>query len=124
MNLKQFEKQQYMTIETFRKNGQGVKTPVWFAEDAGALLIWTEINSGKAKRIRREGKVRVTPSSASGEPVGEWAEAQARADNSGEAVSRTVNLFKKKYGLMFGMFRMMGSLRKAKYTTIKVGAKL
>jgi hypothetical protein len=26
-------RQQYLNIETFRKNGQGVKTPVWFVED-------------------------------------------------------------------------------------------
>ena len=120
MNLEQFEKQQYMNIETFRKNGQGVKTPVWFAQDGDALLLWTMDSSGKAKRIRRDGKVRVVPSTASGEPVGEWIETQARADNSGEAVSHAAKLFKQKYGFMFNVFATMGKLRKAKYTAIKV----
>ena len=123
MNLKQFEKQQYINIETFRKNGQGVKTPVWFAQDGNALVIWTQDDSGKAKRIRNNEKVRVAPSTDSGEPVGEWVEAQARVDESGEAVSYTAKLFKQKYGFMFNVFAMLGKLRKAKYTAIKVGAK-
>ena len=123
MNLKQFEKQQFINIETFRKNGQGVKTPVWFAQDGNALVIWTQDDSGKAKRIRRDGKVRVAPSSASGEPVGEWVEAQARVDNSSEAVEHAIKLFKQKYGFTFNMFAMLGKLRKAKYTAIKVDAK-
>ena len=44
--LKQFEKQQFLNIETFRKNRQGVKTPVWFAQDGDRLhtldrnLLW------------------------------------------------------------------------------------
>lgn len=25
-----FERRHYLNIETFRKNGQGVKTPLWF----------------------------------------------------------------------------------------------
>ena len=28
----QFIKQKYLNIETFRKSGIGVKTPVWFAQ--------------------------------------------------------------------------------------------
>ena len=62
MTLKQFEKQQYLNIETFRKNGQGVKTPVWFVEDGETLLVWTEAGSGKARRIRSDSTVRVAPS--------------------------------------------------------------
>lgn len=120
MDLKQFEKQQYLNIETFRKNGLGVKTPVWFAQDEKTLLLWTQDDSGKAKRIRREEKVRIAPSTNSGAPLGEWVDAQAHADNSSEAVTRVSKLFKQKYGLMFNIFRAMGGLRKAKYTTIKI----
>jgi PPOX class probable F420-dependent enzyme len=123
MNLKPFEKQKYLNIETFRKNGQGVKTPVWFAEDGNMLMIWTEADSGKVKRIRRDGKVCVVPSTASGEPIGEWLEAQARVDDSTETVNLAANLFKQKYGVMFNVFATMGKLRKAKHTTIKVSLK-
>ena len=119
-SLNQFEKQQYLNLETVRKNGQVVKTPVWFVRDGDALLVWTETDSGKAKRIRRDGKVRVVPSSASGEPVGEWVNATASADDSPEAVKFVSEKFKKKYGMQFNMFGLPGKARGAKYTTLKI----
>jgi PPOX class probable F420-dependent enzyme len=118
--LKQFEKQKYLNIETVRKNGQVVKTPVWFARDGDTLLVWTETDSGKAKRIRRNGKVRVVPSSMAGEPVGEWVNATASADDSPEAVKYVSEKFSKKYGMQFSMFGLLGKARGAKYTTLKI----
>ena len=120
MDLKLFEKQQYLNLETFRKNGQGVKTPVWFAQDGDALMVWTETSSGKAKRIRNNNKVRIAPSTANGEPLGEWSEAHAQADESAESVNHVSKLFKQKYGFMFTVFALMGKFRKAKYTAIKI----
>lgn len=116
----QFEDQQFLNIETFRKNGEGVKTPVWFVEEGDAFYVWTVANSWKAKRIRNNGTVKITPSTASGEPVGKWVDAYAKADASPEALKYVTKLLKKKYGLAFNGFQMMGKLRKEKYTTIKI----
>ena len=121
MKLKQFEKQQYLNIESFRKNGQGVKTPVWFVEDEEALHVWTQADSGKARRIRRDGTIRVAPSTGSGEPVGEWVSAQAKTDESPEAIKNVTKMMKKKYGIMFSVFGFVGRMRGgAKYTAIKI----
>lgn len=121
MTLNQFEKQQYLNIETFRKNGQGVKTPVWFVQDGETLHVWTQAGSGKAKRIRNNGKVRVTPSTASGEPTGEWLDARASTDESPAAIKHVETLMKKKYKTMFFIFGTLGRLRGgAKYTDIKI----
>ncbi len=78
----QFDNQQFVSLETFRKSGVGVKTPVWFVEEEDVFYVWTEVSSGKAKRIRNNGAVKIVPSTASGEPVGEWVDAQAIADAS------------------------------------------
>lgn len=118
--LQAFNDQRYMNIETFRKNGQGVKTPVWFARDGETLRVWTESGSGKVKRIRRDGRVRVAPSTASGQPLGAWADAHVVAEDSPEALSHVVKLFKKKYGLMFSVFGLLGKMRSATYTTLTV----
>ncbi|MFN8383096.1 MAG: PPOX class F420-dependent oxidoreductase [Anaerolineales bacterium] len=119
--LKQFEKQQYLNIETFRKSGQGVKTPVWFVQDGETLQIWTPIGAGKAKRIRNNGMVRVVPSTGSGDPTGTWVDARAQADESTEAVKHLETLMKKKYGAMFSILGFLGRIRsKARYTTIKI----
>ena len=117
---KQFENQKFLNLETFRKSGVGVKTPVWFVEEGDALYVWTEADSWKAKRIRNNGAVKITPSTASGEPVGEWVDAQATADASPKALEHITKLMKKKYGLAFAGFQMMGKLRKSSYTQIKV----
>ena len=121
MTLKQFEKQQYLNIETFRKNGQGVKTPVWFVQDGEALQVWTQAGSGKAKRIRNNGMVRVAPSTASGEPTGEWMDAQAQTNESLEAIKHVEKLMQKKYGVMFYIFGFVGKMRGGtNYTAIKI----
>lgn len=118
--LSQFEKQQYINLETYRKNGETVKTPVWFAQDGNTLRVWTQADSGKIKRIRRDGKVRITPSTASGEALGEWVEAQAKVMEEAHEISQTISLFKRKYGIMFNMFGLLGKIRGATYTTIRV----
>jgi len=120
MTLERFNKQQYLNLETFRKNGQSVKTPVWFAQDGETLRIWTQADSGKAKRIRRDGNVRIAASTASGEPVSEWVKATATVIDETEEIKKTVRLLRKKYGLMFNLFGTLGKLRNAKYTTIEV----
>ena len=107
-------------LETFRKSGVGVKTPVWFFEEGDTFYVWTQIDSGKAKRIRNNGTIKITPSTASGEPVGEWVDAHATADASPEVVEYVAKLMKKKYGLAFNGFQVMGKMRKAQYTALKI----
>lgn len=118
--FKPFEKQKYLNLETFRKTGEGVKTPVWFVQDGEILRIWTEAESGKVKRIRRDGKVRIVPSTVSGQPIGEWMDAHATLFPTADEISRTEQLFKKKYGLMFNLFAFLGKFRKRKYIAIQV----
>lgn len=118
-----FQNQQYLSIETFRKNGQGIKTPVWFAQQADALYIWTEASSGKAKRVRNNSAVKIAPSRADGTALGEWLPARASRDDSPEAVAAVRKLMIKKYGVMFHAFALMGKLRKSKYTTLKIEAR-
>ena len=37
--LDQFANQNYLSLETFKKNGDGVKTPVWFVLDRGVFYV-------------------------------------------------------------------------------------
>jgi PPOX class probable F420-dependent enzyme len=118
--IKQFENQQYLNIETFRKNGEGVKTPVWFAQDGETLHVWTGTSSGKAKRIRNNGKVRIAPSTASGEAVGEWVNGKATVNDSEDKVRYTESLFKNKYGFVFRFLSRLNKWRGGKYTSIEI----
>lgn len=93
--------QKYINLETFRKKGQGVRTPVWFAGEPQErppekLYVYSTSNSGKAKRIRNNGRVRVAPCDMRGKLLGEWIEGRAEIVNSQEAKHAT-QLLNKKY---------------------------
>lgn len=57
----------YVNLVTFRKDGTGVPTPLWAAEWQGRLLIWTNKDSWKVKRLRNNPKVTITPCDVRGQ---------------------------------------------------------
>ena len=115
----QFANQQFINVETFRKNGQGVQTPVWFVEDQGTLYVRTVDVSAKVKRIRNNPGVRVMPCDVRGGPKGEWVDGTARFATSGED-KRVGQLLAKKYGLQKVMFEVMSKLQGRRYTIIAI----
>jgi hypothetical protein len=71
----------YLSLATFRRSGAEVRTPVWFAVDPGdpkRLWVYTNRRSGKVKRIRNDGRVRLAACDARGRVRGDWVEARAR----------------------------------------------
>src|SRR5215469_6820762 len=93
MSFESLRGQKYLSLETFRKNGAGVKTPVWFAADptndlSGAdarLYAYTMGETGKVKRIRNSARARVAPCSARGTVTGPWVDATAQIITGPEA---------------------------------------
>jgi uncharacterized protein len=70
--------QKYISLTTFRKNGTGVATPVWFGEEEGALYVMTRSDMGKMKRIRNNRQVKVAPCTILGKVTGPEFAATAR----------------------------------------------
>ena len=70
--------QKYISLTTFRKNGVGVPTPVWFGEDGDKLYVMTRSDMGKMKRIRNNPAVRVAPCTIRGKVTGPEFAATAR----------------------------------------------
>jgi len=104
MSLAPFAGQKYLNLETFKKNGTSVKTPVWFAADPSAsldsneakLYVYTIGVSGKVKRIRNNPRVKIAPCDMRGRVLGEWVEARAEIV-TGEEDARGTQLLKNKY---------------------------
>jgi len=104
MSFAPFAGQKYLNLETFKKNGTGVKTPVWFAADPSAsldsngakLYVYTIGVSGKVKRIRNNPHVKIAPCDMRGRVLGEWTEARAEIV-TGEEDARGTQLLKNKY---------------------------
>ncbi len=93
--------QKYINLETFRKNEQGVRTPVWFAGEPEQgvpekLYVYSTADSGKAKRIRNNPRVRLAPCDVRGKLLGEWIDAAATIV-SGEEAEHGMKLLNKKY---------------------------
>jgi uncharacterized protein len=119
-NLDAFNRQSYLNLETFRKSGVGVKTPVWFVQDGGILFVRTMTNSGKVKRILNNGNVNIAPCKADGTPVGNWIPATAREIKDNDTDKKVDRLLGKKYGLMKTFFSLASSLRKQEGTILEI----
>lgn len=97
--IAQFAEAKYLNLETFRKTGVGVRTPVWFAQEGSTFYLYTLPDAGKAKRIRNNPKVRVAPCDIRGNLRGAWVEARASICDGQEA-ERGQQLLRQKYGWM------------------------
>jgi PPOX class probable F420-dependent enzyme len=67
----------YLSITSFRRDGSGVATPVWFATEGDRLFVMTALGSGKVRRIRRNPFVSIAACSARGQLRGEPMTARA-----------------------------------------------
>jgi uncharacterized protein len=86
----------YLSITSFRRDGTGVATPVWFVQVGGRLLVHTDANSYKVKRIRRSPEVTVAPCTATGRLLADPVRARAELLPDAE-LSRVERLMARKY---------------------------
>ena len=105
-NLDQFLDQKYINLETYKKDGTPIRTPVWFVIDNDLIYVITRDSTGKVKRLRNNQDVRIVPCSFKGEPKNEWI--KAKAENiTGDEADNAIKLRKKKYGMsarLIGLF--------------------
>jgi len=108
----------FISLTTFRKNGQAVATPVWFAQDmaSGILYIETDGNSGKVKRIRHTLKVTIAPCTARGITTGDVTAGQARIVTDTAEIFRARGALHRKYGiqrqLLYSALELISLLRR------------
>jgi PPOX class probable F420-dependent enzyme len=100
-----------MTLTTFRKNGQTVTTPVWFAADGNRLVVMTGSSTGKVKRLRSNPKVHVARSSANGKESGPRHEGVVRFLSAPES-THAMHLLDRKYGVQRSMAKLVMRLRR------------
>ncbi|HEX5901516.1 MAG TPA: PPOX class F420-dependent oxidoreductase [Actinomycetota bacterium] len=86
----------YLSITSYRRDGSGVSTPVWFATEGDRLLVMTDSRSGKVKRIRRNPYVTIAPCSGRGKPKAKGMPAHAELLPASE-VDRSKRLIERKY---------------------------
>lgn len=107
------EGERYVRLSTFRRSGEAVPTPVWFARLDGSLYVITGRNTGKAKRIRNNPDVVLAPSDFRGRPKGRDVRAVVRltGEQKGGAADGAL---RRKYGWQYRVFEFVENLRGAR----------
>jgi PPOX class probable F420-dependent enzyme len=117
--LEQFQNKEYIRLETVKRNGQVVSTPVWFVVEDDTLFVRSYVNSGKVKRMRNDPHVRITPSDAMGKPHGLTIDGTAiRAD--GDMEIKISQLLYRKYGLMKMSFDLWGAIKQLDWAVFAI----
>jgi uncharacterized protein len=101
-SLAPFIDQRYLNLESFKRDGTPVQTPVWFAEEQGVLYVYTLANAGKVKRIRRNPRIRIAPCTMRGTVTRPWVEAEATIVDATTAAHGHA-LLRHKYGWLKGI---------------------
>ena len=61
--------EKYVSVTTYRKSGAAVSTATWITPlDGGRIGFWTSSASGKAKRLRNDGRIALQPSDRAAGP--------------------------------------------------------
>jgi len=118
--LEQFRSEKYISLETFKKNGEGVKTPIWFVLHNNALYAYTEADSWKVKRIRNNPRVRVAACSVRGRVKGQWLDATASIIDGDERSAANAELDRKYF--LKRIFNLLARMNRHARAMIKIEA--
>jgi hypothetical protein len=120
--LAQFENQRFLCLETYRRDGSAVRTPLLFIIHRRRLYMRTAAHTYKVKRIQNNPKVRVAPSTFRGELKGDWVEGAARVYDAADM--QWVNrLSKRRNGWFKRLIDLRNRFRDVRFVVIEVRLK-
>jgi PPOX class probable F420-dependent enzyme len=91
----------YLSVTSFKRDGTGVATPLWFVSDGRRLLALTDLDSAKVRRIRRNPRVLVASCRADGKVRGEPLAAHVDVLTATPELERVQKLLIKRYKLSY-----------------------
>jgi PPOX class probable F420-dependent enzyme len=91
----------YLSVTSFKRDGTGVATPLWFVSDGTRLFALTDLHSAKVRRIRRNPLVLVAPCGPSGKLRGEEVPARVEVLTATEDLERVQKLLTARYRLTY-----------------------
>lgn len=105
----------YVLLVTYRKDGTAVPTPVWVVRHGAALAVWSGVDTGKVKRIRRNPAVTLATCDFRGNHAGPAHSGQAvilDAAGSAEVRRQIRRKYKVTGWLTLTMSRIRGGLNR------------
>ena len=118
IDYNQFNNSKYINLETYRKNGIAVKTPVWFMMKDKTFFVVTRLNTGKIKRLRNNTSVRITPCDFRGNVNGKWENGIAEFTTPSE-FPKILKLRDEKYGILSKIVSIF-TMGKGSYVIISI----
>ena len=100
----------YMSLATFKRNGDAVPTPVWFADESGKLYVFSAGDAGKVKRLRNGPRAQVAPCTVRGKLLGGFREARGRIVTDPTTIDRAYRALRRKYGFQMWLTDLMSRL--------------
>ena len=98
-SLDEIKSEKYISLETYRKNGKSVKSPVWFVIENDLLYIITRSQTGKVKRLKNNLQVKFALCTMKGKITGEWISGTVKILDE-KQTKEAVKMRDKKYGFL------------------------
>lgn len=114
----------YVSLATFRRSGEAVRTPVWAAPSAGGLYVFSAGNAGKVKRLRNSSQAALAICDVRGKVLGDWHPANARLLTEAVEIEQALAALRKKYGVQMWLAdvgsKLTGKFDKRAYIRIEL----
>ena len=104
--------QKFVSVTTYKKNGDAVATPMWVGRDGDHLFVWTPADSAKIKRVRNDPRVTLVPCGRFGKPNNDAEPVAGTAEVIAEpaTVRRLAEVIRHKYGLEYWVVTLIERL--------------
>jgi PPOX class probable F420-dependent enzyme len=117
-------KASYVSLATFKRSGDAVRTPVWAAPSGDALYVFSAGNAGKVKRLRNSDRAEVAVCDVRGKVLGEWHPATARLVTESAEIGQALTALRRKYGVQMWLAdvgsRLTGKFDKRAYIRVEL----
>ena len=123
-DLNQLQKGKYLSLKTYRKNGEGVSSSVWFVEENLTFFVSTGPDTFKVRRIKKNSEVQIASSKTSGKTNSDFIDAEARILTTDE-IEPIIMLFRNKYRMfkLWSYFRNRNKEEREKQIYIEITPK-
>jgi uncharacterized protein len=119
-------KSQYLLLTTFTKDGRPKPTPIWAALDqerGDRLLVITQANSWKVKRIRNTPRVTLATCTMRGQPTSEAVEGAATILDTSQT-GAVYDAIGRRYGIVGKVFNFVSKLRGGMHNNVGLELRL
>jgi hypothetical protein len=97
----------YLSLMSFKRDGTGVATPVWFVSDGRRLFALTDLHSAKVRRLRRNPRVLIASCRADGKLHGEPLPARVEVLTASPNLERVQKLLTERYPVSYRLVMLI-----------------